>query len=143
MEPLTHLLCCPQTRQVPAVSLFNIPPFPQELDGPAGQSWLLSTSSVSQAPTANPTGAYCAATINSIPSTQAMLTKTKLPFGLVIAPYRKLLEGEPDVPVINPEMIVRCRRCRTYINPWIQFVEQGTRWRCNLCYLTNEGRSGL
>ncbi|KAI9033323.1 hypothetical protein DFJ74DRAFT_652041 [Hyaloraphidium curvatum] len=125
-------------RSVPAVSLFNMPPFPQELDGPPAQSWISISSSVSNSETANPSGSYKCCTINAVPSTQAVLTKSKLPFGLIIAPYRKLLEGEDPVPVINPEMIVRCRRCRTYINPWIQFVEQGTRWRCNLCYLTNE-----
>ncbi|KAJ3222906.1 COPII subunit [Clydaea vesicula] len=54
-------------------------------------------------------------------------------------PQRNWMPGEEPVPVINPESIVRCRRCRTYINPWIQFVDQGTRWKCNLCYLPNEG----
>ena len=27
----------------------------------------------------------------------------------------------------------RCRSCRTYINPFVHFVDQ-RRWRCNLCY---------
>jgi protein transport protein SEC24 len=43
-----------------------------------------------------------------------------------------------EVPVINPEMIVRCRRCRSYINPWVEFAEGGSKWTCNLCYLNNE-----
>ena len=34
--------------------------------------------------------------------------------------------------------IVRCRRCRTYMNPFVRFVDGGRRWQCNLCNLTND-----
>ncbi|KAJ3278706.1 COPII subunit [Borealophlyctis nickersoniae] len=85
---------------------------------------------------ANPKYKRC--TLNAIPQTTALLNKCKIPFGLLVTPYRHLLQGEDPVPVINPPQIVRCRRCRTYINPWVQFVEQGTRWKCNLCFLSNE-----
>ncbi|ORY46471.1 hypothetical protein BCR33DRAFT_753525 [Rhizoclosmatium globosum] len=94
--------------------------------------------SVAQSPHSICPASYKRCTLNVIPQTQAVLTKTKLPFGLIVTPYRSLLPGEEPVPVINPPQIVRCRRCRTYINPWVQFVEQGTRWKCNMCFLTNE-----
>jgi len=29
--------------------------------------------------------------------------------------------------------IVRCRKCRTYINPFVQWTDGGRRFRCNLC----------
>ena len=48
------------------------------------------------------------------------------------------MEGEEPVPVINAPQIIRCRRCRTYINPWVSFVDQGSRWKCNVCSLSNE-----
>lgn len=35
--------------------------------------------------------------------------------------------------------IVRCRRCRTYINAYVMFTDGGRRWRCNVCVLLNEG----
>lgn len=35
--------------------------------------------------------------------------------------------------------IVRCRRCRTYINAYVMFTDGGRRWRCNVCSLLNEG----
>jgi hypothetical protein len=41
-------------------------------------------------------------------------------------------------PVYNTMTIVRCRRCRTYINPYVEFVDN-QHWRCNMCYLLNEG----
>lgn len=36
--------------------------------------------------------------------------------------------------------IVRCRRCRSYLNPYIIFQEgmTGQRWKCNLCFIDNE-----
>ena len=30
-----------------------------------------------------------------------------------------------------------CPQCRTYINPFVHFVDQ-RRWRCNVCYRVNE-----
>ncbi|KAJ1328319.1 hypothetical protein BSLG_010051 [Batrachochytrium salamandrivorans] len=58
--------------------------------------------------------------------------------GLLITPYKQLFPNEPQVPVITAPQIIRCRRCRTYINPWITFVENGARWKCNMCFLTND-----
>ncbi|KAJ3014838.1 COPII subunit [Thoreauomyces humboldtii] len=95
-------------------------------------------SSVSQHPASNADPKYKRCTLNAIPQTMALMNKCKIPFGLLLTPYRHLLAGEDPVPLINPPQIVRCRRCRTYINPWVQFVEQGSRWKCNLCFLTNE-----
>ncbi|KAJ2745038.1 COPII subunit [Coemansia sp. BCRC 34301] len=75
-------------------------------------------------------------TLNAIPRTDKLLKKTKLPFGLVITPFKIQEQGEEPIPVV-PE-IVRCRRCRTYVNPFVQFVEGGRRWKCNLCGLSND-----
>ena len=47
------------------------------------------------------------------------------------------LQQEP-VPVITDTVIARCRRCRTYINPFVQFVEGGARWKCCMCGIVNE-----
>jgi protein transport protein SEC24 len=41
------------------------------------------------------------------------------------------------LPVIQCNVIVRCRACRTYINPFVFFVDT-KRWKCNLCYRINE-----
>lgn len=36
--------------------------------------------------------------------------------------------------------IVRCRRCRTYVNPYVTFTDAGRKWRCNMCALLNDGK---
>ncbi|KAI8807923.1 Sec23/Sec24 trunk domain-containing protein [Cladochytrium replicatum] len=95
-------------------------------------------SSIAGSPMANCPPSYQRCTFNAIPNTTQLLSKCKIPLALVTSPFRHLLPGDEPVPVIQPEQIVRCRRCRTYINPWVQFVEQGTRWKCNLCYVVNE-----
>ncbi|XP_073676375.1 protein transport protein Sec24B isoform X2 [Garra rufa] len=72
-------------------------------------------------------------TLNNIPQTQALLNKARLPLGLLLHPFRDLTQ----LPVITSNTIVRCRSCRTYINPFVSFLDQ-RRWKCNLCYRVND-----
>merc|ERR1719309_1676087 len=72
-------------------------------------------------------------TLTKIPETDNLLKKSRLPLGVLIHPFRDL----SHLPVIQCTTIVRCRSCRTYINPFVHFVDQ-RRWRCNLCYRVNE-----
>jgi len=50
---------------------------------------------------------------------------------------------QEEVPVINfvSTGIIRCRRCRTYVNPYVTFTDSGRKWRCNICALLNDGKS--
>uniref|UniRef100_A0A4W3GBR7 SEC24 homolog B, COPII coat complex component n=1 Tax=Callorhinchus milii TaxID=7868 RepID=A0A4W3GBR7_CALMI len=72
-------------------------------------------------------------TLTNIPQTQNLLNKAKLPLGLLLHPFRDLTH----LPVITSSTIVRCRTCRTYINPFVSFLDQ-RRWKCNLCYRVND-----
>nr|XP_021533125.1 protein transport protein Sec24A [Aotus nancymaae] len=72
-------------------------------------------------------------TLTSIPQTQALLNKAKLPLGLLLHPFKDLVQ----LPVVTSSTIVRCRSCRTYINPFVSFLDQ-RRWKCNLCYRVND-----
>ncbi|XP_012689384.2 protein transport protein Sec24B isoform X3 [Clupea harengus] len=72
-------------------------------------------------------------TLTNIPQTQALLNKARLPLGLLLHPFRDLSQ----LPVITSNTIVRCRSCRTYINPFVSFLDQ-RRWKCNLCYRVND-----
>jgi protein transport protein SEC24 len=73
-----------------------------------------------------------------MPTTSSLLKKSKLPFALIIQPYATLHDAEDDVPVQYDQVIARCRRCRTYINPFASFLDHSHRWRCNMCNLTND-----
>ncbi len=39
--------------------------------------------------------------------------------------------------MVQCQSIVRCRACRTYINPFVHFIDK-RRWKCNLCFRTND-----
>ncbi|XP_026183967.1 protein transport protein Sec24A [Mastacembelus armatus] len=72
-------------------------------------------------------------TLTSIPQTQSLLNKAKMPLGLLLHPFKDLSQ----LPVVTSSTIVRCRSCRTYINPFVSFLDQ-RRWKCNLCYRIND-----
>lgn len=93
-----------------------------------------------------------------IPETKELLNKSRLPLGVLIHPFRDINVSNshaPSVclcfrasrsyrplvpqklPVIQCSEIVRCRSCRTYINPFVYFVDS-MKWKCNLCYRVNE-----
>ena len=76
--------------------------------------------------------------MNALPNDPKLFNKCNVPFGILVTPFKNILPGENAVPVISSPKIVRCRRCKSYINPWVTFVEQGTRWKCNMCSLANE-----
>eukprot|EP00850_Spirogloea_muscicola_P012019 SM000076S21840 [mRNA] locus=s76:425143:430115:- [translate_table: standard] len=78
-------------------------------------------------------------TTNVMPNSESLRRRWHPPLGAVIHPLAKMPHGE-DVPVANPGGggIVRCRRCRTYVNPYVEFTDAGRRWKCNVCGLLNE-----
>ncbi|VDK42061.1 unnamed protein product [Anisakis simplex] len=71
-------------------------------------------------------------TFRSIPQSQELLKKSRLPFGLTLQPFRNM----KSLNVISAS-IVRCRYCRTYINPYI-YLPDSRHWKCNLCYGNND-----
>eukprot|EP00058_Branchiostoma_floridae_P016436 XP_002601924.1 hypothetical protein BRAFLDRAFT_124593 [Branchiostoma floridae] len=72
-------------------------------------------------------------TLTTLPQNQNLLNKCKLPLGIVLHPFKDL----SHLPVITSSVIVRCRSCRTYINPFVTFIDS-RRWKCNLCYRVND-----
>ncbi|XP_068702636.1 protein transport protein Sec24A-like [Montipora foliosa] len=72
-------------------------------------------------------------TLNAVPETKSLLTKSKLPLGIHLHPFRDL----QNLPVIHSTVITRCRSCRTYINPFVTFTD-ARRWRCPMCFRVNE-----
>ncbi|XP_018339375.1 PREDICTED: protein transport protein Sec24A isoform X2 [Trachymyrmex septentrionalis] len=72
-------------------------------------------------------------TLTKVPESNSLLQKSRLPFGVLIHPFKDL----NHLAVIQCNTIVRCRACRTYINPFVYFVDS-KRWKCNLCFRLNE-----
>ncbi|XP_031841096.1 protein transport protein Sec24AB isoform X2 [Nomia melanderi] len=72
-------------------------------------------------------------TLTKIPESNGLLQKSRLPLGVLIHPFKDL----NHLPVIQCSTIVRCRACRTYINPFVYFNDS-KRWKCCLCYRINE-----
>ncbi|KAK9456452.1 hypothetical protein V1511DRAFT_510261 [Dipodascopsis uninucleata] len=134
----------PVVQNGPLNQLYNIdllqqlPPPITDLDLPPPPIIIPPTASVTNSPTANCRPPYMRSTLNAIPTSNSLLKKSKLPFALVIQPYNSLRDEEAPVPVVSDSIISRCRRCRSYINPFITFIDQGHRWRCNMCNLTND-----
>lgn len=108
-------------------NLLTSPPDPRDLQNPPPEIRLPPNSCISPSPTANADPSYFRCTVNAIPTTSSLLNKLKLPLALVLTPYRSLDEGEEQVPLVTDTVIARCRRCRTYINPYVQFVDGGNR----------------
>lgn len=122
------------------VNLSNAQPNLADLERPPPEIRLPPNASVSTNPKANADPSYQRCTLNAIPTTSSLLTKSRLPLGLVLSPYRSVREedGDEPVPVVTDTVIARCRRCRTYINPYVQFIEGGNRWKCCMCNISNE-----
>lgn len=79
-------------------------------------------------------------TLNNIPATSDNLSSTSLPLGLVIQPLASLDAGDQPVPVLDfgNSGPPRCRRCRAYINPFMQFRYGGNKFVCNMCTFPND-----
>lgn len=113
--------------QLYTTNLLTSPPEPHELYRAPPEIRLPPNSCISPSPLANADPSYKRSTLNAIPTTSSLLGKAKVPLALVITPYRSLKEGEEPVPLVTDTVIARCRRCRTYINPYVQFIDGGNR----------------
>lgn len=83
---------------------------------------------------------YARLTVNNIPSSAEALSSTGLPLGMVLQPFAAVQEGEQPIPVLDfgESGPPRCRRCRTYINPFMTFRAGGNKLVCNMCNFPND-----
>lgn len=65
-----------------------------------------------------------------------------MPFGLVISPMAKIKSDEYPPPIINTGEFgpVRCKRCKAYMSPYMQFIDGGKHFICLLCKASTEGK---
>ena len=118
--------------QIYTANLLTSPPDPRDLELPPPPIRLPPGSGLTNSPFANAHYSYQRSTVNAIPNSNSIVSKSKIPLGLIITPYRSVKEGEEPVPVVTDTVIARCRRCRTYINPYVQFIDGGSRYVLSL-----------
>ncbi|KAI8997046.1 hypothetical protein BDB01DRAFT_713526, partial [Pilobolus umbonatus] len=67
-------------------------------------------------------------TLNAIPFNNQLLKRTRLPLSIILEPY-----PTKEVPLITNGVLDKCHKCKSFINPFIGFSENGLRWKCNIC----------
>ena len=50
-----------------------------------------------------------------------------------------ILQGKLYIVDNGPNGPVRCNRCKAYMNPFMQFIDGGRRFLCNICSHSSEG----
>lgn len=73
------------------------------------------------------------ATVGNIPEDQSVLRDSEIPLFFSVE-FEK--ESVP-VPLVT-EPLLRCEKCKAYLNPYVEIMMPGLRWRCNLCSAVNE-----
>jgi protein transport protein SEC24 len=76
-------------------------------------------------------------TVNAVPKSQAVKLKSKIPIAVLVQPLAPV-EYEPRSINFGVSGVIRCRACRAYINPFVDFKENKGVWVCNLCGRQNE-----
>ena len=74
--------------------------------------------------------------VSRLPNSLSAKQRLNIPLGVVLQPLAPLPPDIEPVPSVNFGVvgtIVRCKQCRTYVNPFVQWEANGRRWNCNLC----------
>ncbi|KAL4921867.1 hypothetical protein BDW62DRAFT_97904 [Aspergillus aurantiobrunneus] len=125
----------PRSRDAPAQYYFShvYPTMERHLPPPAAVPFVAHDQG-------NSSPKYARLTLNNIPSSSEFLSSTGLPLGMVLQPLARLDAGEQPIPVLDfgDAGPPRCRRCRTYINPFMAFRSGGNKFVCNMCTFPND-----
>ncbi len=65
-----------------------------------------------------------------------------MPLALVVCPLAETIEDkETCVATVDfgEEGPMRCGKCKAYVNPFMQFTDNGMRFNCNFCGNPGEG----
>jgi protein transport protein SEC24 len=85
--------------------------------------------------------AFMRSTVSKIVNSQAAANASRIPIGVNIRPMagdKGTINDEIEVIDFGTTGIVRCKRCRTYVNPFVSWIDSGRRWRCNICGMQND-----
>lgn len=80
---------------------------------------------------------FLTTTCGVFPASAAVRVKSGVDTGCILTP----LAAAPDapLPVISPvgTEIIRCSDCSAYLNPYVMWIDGGSRWKCPLCGTEN------
>ncbi|EPS72258.1 hypothetical protein M569_02500 [Genlisea aurea] len=90
--------------------------------------------------TGNCSPRYMRCTINQIPCTADLLSTSAMQLALLVQPLALPHPSEEPIQVVDfgERGPVRCSRCKSYINPFMKFIDQGRKFICNFCGFTDE-----
>ncbi|XP_020618625.1 protein transport protein Sec24C-like [Orbicella faveolata] len=79
-------------------------------------------------------------TMYNIPCNKDLLQASSIPLATVITPFAETGPSEAPLRIMDysPTGPVRCNRCKAYMNPFVQFVDGGRRFMCNICNYSSE-----
>eukprot|EP00927_Polykrikos_kofoidii_P077431 TRINITY_DN74368_c0_g1_i1.p1 TRINITY_DN74368_c0_g1~~TRINITY_DN74368_c0_g1_i1.p1 ORF type:complete len:988 (+),score=151.21 TRINITY_DN74368_c0_g1_i1:40-3003(+) len=84
----------------------------------------------------NPPPHFVRGTVSKFPNSVSTKQKAGLPLGVVLqplAPTPSDMEPVPSVTFGGVGSIVRCKDCKAYMNPFVNWDSSGHRWTCNVC----------
>ncbi|XP_055875953.1 protein transport protein Sec24C-like [Biomphalaria glabrata] len=78
---------------------------------------------------------FIRSTMYNVPCTADMLKSSHIPFALALTPFAELDPNEQAPPLVDLGELgpVRCKRCKAYMNPFMQFIDGGRRFQCVFC----------
>lgn len=75
-----------------------------------------------------------------VPATADLLKTTAIPFTLIVSPFARTVGGEYEPPIVDFGELgpIRCKRCKAYMSPNMQFIDAGRRFQCLMCKVSTE-----
>lgn len=133
MQPTAQM----QQNQLYPSDLIAQPVHASEIDSPPPPINLPPNLAATPSPHSNCPPPYIRSTLACVPTTHSLLKKSKLPFSLIVQPYTSLHDADAPVPVVDDQVISRCRRCRHVLpgsavsncswTDWLQGIHQPLR----------------
>lgn len=115
------------------------PAIPGQASDPNSGSLLPTLDEIDLSVQCNPN--FLRASVSKIVGSQTAANNARIPLGIVCKPMagdKGITNDEIEVVDFGSTGIIRCKRCRTYINPYVSWTDNGRRWRCNICGMLND-----
>ncbi|EZG57885.1 trunk domain protein [Gregarina niphandrodes] len=107
-------------------------PYPAGTSYPTGYPTGGAPALISAQP--QPSASLVQVSASVFPNSQGVRGRANIPLGAV---YTLMKE---ELPVVNPptQKLIRCAKCRAYVNCYVEFRDGGSKWGCNICAHIND-----